>query len=102
MLSSRAIPRLILCALVGGVGLTHQAIAAGYDQTEDFARVVSSRPIYRSVEERIPQQRCWTESVREEPRNENSPAGAIVGGVVGGALGHAVGHGSGNKRSAQP
>lgn len=98
MLSSRAFSRLILCALAGSAGLTHRAVAAGYDQTEDYARVVSSRPIYRSVEERIPSQRCWTETVREEPRNENSPAGAIVGGVVGGALGHAVGHGSSNKK----
>ena len=54
MLSSRAIPRLILCALVGGVGLTHQAIAAGYDQTGRFCPGRQLRPIYRSVEERIP------------------------------------------------
>lgn len=72
---------------------------AGYEQTEDFARVLSSRPIYRTFEERIPREHCWTESVREEtPAPSNSPAGAIIGGVVGGALGHAVGHGSSNKK----
>lgn len=94
MLSSRAIPFLIVSALVGSVGFAPRVFAAGYDQTEDFARVLSSRPIYRSVEERIPQQRCWTESVREESSSDNSP----VGGVVGGALGHAVGHGHSNKK----
>ena len=97
MLTSRVYPRLILCALVGCTALAHQA-HAGYDQTEDFARVLSSRAIYRSVEDRVPQQRCWTETVHEDSRSDNSPTGAIVGGVVGGALGHAVGHGSGNKK----
>jgi uncharacterized protein YcfJ len=99
MLSSRTLPRWFfyaLTGLAGSVGAVQYA-SAGYDQTEDFARVLNSRPIYRSVEERVPQQHCWTESVREESHG-NSPAGAIVGGVVGGALGHAVGHGSGNKK----
>ncbi len=89
--------RLTLCIAVAFSGITLKA-QASYEEEVDYARVVSTRPIYRSVEERIPQQRCWTETVREERREHNSPAGAIVGGVVGGALGHAVGHGSSNKK----
>lgn len=84
---------VVLCASCASVSW------ADYDQTEDYARVISSRPVYRTVEDRVPQERCWNETVREESRSEGpSPAGAIVGGVVGGALGHAVGHGSSNKK----
>jgi uncharacterized protein YcfJ len=97
MLTSRALPRWFLCILVGNAGLAHIA-SAGYEESEDYARVLNSRPIYRTVEERVPQQRCWTETVHEDSRSDNSPAGAIVGGVVGGALGHAVGHGNSNKK----
>lgn len=93
------IARTILSLSVMLCGSCATVSWADYEQTEDFARVLSSRPIYRTIEDRVPQERCWNETVREETRSEGtSPAGAIVGGVVGGALGHAVGHGSSNKK----
>lgn len=88
----------VFCTLLIWILTPWQALA-DYGVTEDFARVVSARPIYRTVESRVPQERCWNETVREEaPAKGNSPTGAIVGGVVGAALGHSVGHGSDNKK----
>lgn len=94
MLSKRYFGFLTLLAF----GATPWQAFADYGVTEDYARVVSARPIYRTVESRVPQERCWSETVREEAPRENSPTGAIVGGVVGAALGRSVGHGSDNKK----
>ncbi len=94
-ISSRVLAQL--CVVVCGSYAT--VSFADYGETEDYARVVSARPVYRTVENRVPQERCWNETVREESRSEgNSPAGAIVGGVVGAALGHSVGRGGDNKK----
>ena len=62
----------------------------------DSAPVVSSVPIYQTVNE--PQQQCWTESVtRYEERR--SPGGIILGGVTGGLLGNTIGRGNGRVAS---
>jgi len=67
----------------------------------DYAKVQSVAPIYKTYRHRIPQETCWTETVRREyeaPRQYQSATSTIVGGIIGGAIGHAVGHGKSNKR----
>jgi len=78
--------------------LAAPAVASDYRTPDytDSARVVSSVPIYQTINQ--PQQQCWTESVTsyEERR---SPSGVILGGVAGGIVGNAIGHGSGRAAS---
>lgn len=64
----------------------------------DFAKVKNVTPIYKTYEHRIPEERCWMESVRHETQAHTSRTGTIVGGIIGGAIGHAVGHGKRNKK----
>jgi len=72
----------------------------------DFAQVITAEPIYRTVEQRIPVENCWTEQVREEVpvyqqashRRPKSATGVILGSVIGGAIGNAVGAGDENKK----
>ena len=72
--------------------LTALAAPAFATNYTDSAPVVSSVPVYQSVNE--PRQQCWTESVTsyEERR---SPGGAILGGLTGGLLGSTIGRGTG-------
>jgi uncharacterized protein YcfJ len=57
-----------------------------------YARVVSSRPIYREVAVDVPYQSCGVERVGYRAANRrDSATGAIVGGVIGAAIGHEVG-----------
>jgi uncharacterized protein YcfJ len=63
----------------------------------EYAEVVSSQPIYRSVRIEQPRRECWDEQVTyEEPARRstnNQAAGTIIGAVVGGVLGHGIAHG---------
>ncbi len=70
----------------------------------EYADVVSTAPIYRSVRIEEPRRECWDERVvREERRGgyyeNNGAGGAIVGAVIGGVLGHQMGHGN-SRRAA--
>jgi len=80
------------------IALASSANASDYRAPDytDSARVVSSVPIYQTINE--PQQQCWTESITsyEERR---SPGGVILGGVAGGLVGNAIGRGSGRAAS---
>ena len=62
----------------------------------DSAPVVSSVPVYQSVNE--PQQQCWTESVTSY-EDHRSPGGVILGGIAGGLLGNTIGRGNGRVAS---
>lgn len=68
-------------------------------QHVDFAKVVSSTPIYETVERRVPEEHCWIETVREEHHPKRSSATpTLIGGIVGGVIGNAVGKGGDNKK----
>jgi uncharacterized protein YcfJ len=68
--------------------LAAPAVASDY---MDSAPVVSSVPLYQTVNE--PQQQCWTESVTSYEQRR-TPGGAILGGLTGGLLGNSLGRGS--------
>ena len=77
------------------VSITFAALAApayGYDYS-DTARVVSTVPIYQSVNE--PRQQCWNETVTHYQESRPLNGGAILGGLTGGLLGAQVGKGNG-------
>lgn len=66
----------------------------------DYARVTQVKPIYETIERRVPREQCWVETVREERpgHRAQSTTGTLLGGLIGGAVGHAVGHGKSNKK----
>lgn len=78
------------------MGMQSQA-ATSYDE----AKVLSSTPIYRTVQVRTPRRECWEEEVstpRRYSRDDSSATPEILGMVIGGALGNAVGHHSINSK----
>jgi len=90
---------LIAAALFATTG----AVQAGNYQDSDLvarARVISSTPVYETVNE--PRQECWTETVGYETYSTggHNTAGAVIGGVTGGLLGSTVGKGNGKVAAA--
>ncbi len=78
-----------------------------YQAHQDYAQVISARPILREVRIREPRQECYDERVvyrdeyqsrhdRDGSRAERT-LGTVIGGVIGGAIGHQIGDGSGRK-----
>lgn len=73
----------------------YRAPAGAYE----YADVVNSQPIYRTVRVEQPRNECWDERVvyrdRRDGYDNNGAGGAVVGAVIGGVAGHQIGHGSG-------
>jgi len=69
------------------------------DSRFDYADVIESRPVYRTVEISVPREECWNEEIVSQRRaRPESHTPALLGTIIGGALGNAVGHGKSNKR----
>ncbi len=81
----------ILTVTLISAALATQAYASDASYT-DFARVVDAEPVYERVAHNVPQQQCWTETVRYDHRGPHSATGTIVGTLVGAAIGHQIGH----------
>ncbi len=61
-----------------------------------YARVVSSRPIYRTVAVEVPVDSCHVETVAySERRGGDSFKGTVVGGLIGAAIGKEIGNSGG-------
>ncbi len=94
----RPLVRLLRAALAG-TALAAFATPLLAESRFDYAEVIESTPIYRTVEVSVPREECWTEEVvshRRPHSQSNTPA--ILGTIIGGALGNAVGHDKSNKR----
>ena len=78
------------------------AQASHYDNDNALirARVISSTPIYQSINE--PHRECWNETRDYETRSyrNNNTQGSIIGAIAGGLLGSAVGKGNGRVAAA--
>lgn len=77
-------------ALIGLAAFASPGIASGF---MDRAEVVSSIPVYESINE--PRRECWDEKVGYEAPRRRDYGGAVLGGLVGGLLGNQLGKGSG-------
>jgi uncharacterized protein YcfJ len=70
--------------------------AKHHHRYDDYARVTSVEPIYRTVRINRPERECWDEERRVEyEHGTDRTAGGIVGGILGGVAGHQVGKGRG-------
>ncbi len=60
----------------------------------EYARVVSSRPIYRTVAVEVPVDSCRVETVAYSERRDGGDSfkGTVVGGLIGAAIGKEIGH----------
>jgi uncharacterized protein YcfJ len=79
------------------------AAQASHPDNDDFlvrARVVSSSPVYGSVN--TPSRECWNESSNYETRGyrNNNHGSTIIGAIAGGLLGSTVGRGNGRIAAA--
>lgn len=65
----------------------------------DYAEVVRTTPVVRTVHVSQPQRECWDEEVeRPVPSAQSgSVGGTVLGGLVGAAVGHRLGRGHGSR-----
>jgi len=69
--------------------------------TYEVADVLSTTPIYHTIEVSTPKRECWEEQVTRQDRRHDSNDSAtpeILGAGIGGALGNAVGHHTTNSK----
>jgi uncharacterized protein YcfJ len=88
----------LILAIVAATALTAGAAPAFayYDEGEEYARVVSTQPIYQPVQVAVPRQECHDQRVvYQEPVYRGNPGGTLLGALVGGVVGHQFGGGNG-------
>jgi uncharacterized protein YcfJ len=96
--------RTLNTALITGLLAVSGAAQAGHGDSDRFttrARVLSSVPVYETINE--PRRECWTETVGYETRSYrdgSNTGGAILGAIAGGLVGSTVGKGDGRVAAA--
>lgn len=90
MIGARVVSSLAVAALVPSMALA--------DHGYQYARVVSSDPIYETVTYSVPVEQCRDETVPYQDHRARSATGPILGAIIGGAIGNAVGHKKRNKQ----
>lgn len=95
---------LLAAGAIGAISMSAAADNYNYpdNETFDYARVVSSEPIYETYQVNNPVQQCWNERVpvsRSYKRNRgyDSKTPEVVGAIIGGAVGNQVGKRGGGK-----
>ena len=79
--------------LISAIILSFGAASAfAHKNDYEWARVVDVEPVYRWIDVRVPERRCWVETVATEVPSSNRVASTLAGGLIGGALGSATGH----------
>lgn len=99
---------LLAAGLSAGLLTAPAAFAGGYynpDYDDDggrygqaeYARVVSTQPVYQTVRVDQPRQECWNQPVtyRDQRYDNNVAAGGLIGAIAGGVIGHQFGGGGG-------
>lgn len=106
--ASKYVKSLVVAGVIAAVSMP--AAAKKYrdyndhsNQVFDYARVVSSEPIYESYQVNNPVRQCWDERVPVRrssygnKRNYDSKTPEVVGAIIGGAIGNRVGKKGGGK-----
>ncbi|HEC29015.1 MAG TPA: glycine zipper 2TM domain-containing protein [Gammaproteobacteria bacterium] len=100
--------KIIIVSLAGSVFISTAVFAGHHDRNDyrskkvnryqDYAKVVSVEPVYKTVRIDRPERECWDEERTVEHQHggsNNKTAGGIVGGILGGVAGHQMGKGRG-------
>ena len=90
MIRTHLMSSLVVAALVPSVALA--------DHRYQYAKVLSSHPIYETVSYSVPIEQCRDETVTYQEPRARSATGPILGAIIGGAIGNAVGHKKRNKQ----
>lgn len=99
MNTKRAIAGLAAAAVL--LGVSSGVYADGHGRysgaTYDYARVLSSQPVFHYVTVRRPVQECWQDNRRytDHRRAHREGRATLFGAIVGGVIGHQFGGGSG-------
>jgi uncharacterized protein YcfJ len=67
------------------------------EQFVDYATVIQSTPVTRTIRVSQPRQQCWDQEVTRVERGRSDPGATLVGGLIGAAIGHHVGRHNGNR-----
>jgi len=100
--------KIIILSLAGSVFVSTAVFAGPHDRGDhrskkvsryqDYAKVTSVEPVYRTVRINRPERECWDDERTVEHQHggsSNKTAGGIVGGILGGVAGHQMGKGKG-------
>lgn len=90
----RRVSTLIVAALMSNTALADHYRSGSWQ----YAKVISSEPIYETVSYSVPVEQCREETVAHHEPRARSATAPIVGAIIGGALGNAVGHKKRNKQ----
>jgi uncharacterized protein YcfJ len=99
-MKARTLNITMIAALLAASGAAHADRGRDGDGFTTRARVLSSTPVYDTVNE--PRRECWTETTGYESRSyrDGSNGGAILGAIAGGLIGSTVGKGDGRVAAA--
>src|SRR5512147_260827 len=101
MMNARTLNATLLAVLLAASGAAQADHGGDGDGFTTRARVLSSTPIYDSVNE--PSRECRVETVGYETRSYrdgNNSGGAVLGAIAGGLIGSTVGKGNGKVAAA--
>lgn len=90
-MSNRTMSHFALAMLFAG-----SAVMADSFSTVEYVKVNQSIPIMSTIQEQVPNERCY--DVQEQVSSgggNNGVVGAVAGGALGGVLGHQIGGGTG-------
>jgi uncharacterized protein YcfJ len=89
-MNTRAWITLSLALAAGSAMADH-----GSDPIYDYARVLASEPIVRTITVTSPERECWTDTeyYTVAHRPHGTAGGAIIGAIIGGVIGNQFGHG---------
>jgi len=86
--------RILSFSIIASLAVS--ALNADSFSTVEYVTVKSSQPIYSTVEEEVPTERCYDVKEPVSSGGNNSDIiGAVAGGAIGGILGHQIGGGKG-------
>ena len=101
-MKTRILNTTLIAALLAASGAAQAGPGRGDgDGFTTRARVLSSTPVYDTVNE--PRRECWTDTVGQETRSYrdgNNSGGAVLGAIAGGLIGSTVGKGNGKVAAA--
>jgi uncharacterized protein YcfJ len=83
--------------MISGMLLGTSCLMAESFSSVEYVSVSSSEPVYSTINQEVPTEKCYDEKVStgNGSSNTGSIGGTLLGGALGGVLGHQVGGGKG-------